>query len=150
MSTTTTLFLHVHGTNGEHETFASLADAGAWLRQQGYTGGHGAEASDWSDEELADMAQQQGSRLPSAYWRLQWSLKSLAEQASAALGDDGSRWTTDDGESFDDVMRRMSASMERSSDGRRARYQFADGSAIVDAGGAWDIEGDTPFSWAHA
>ena len=27
------------------------------------------------------------------------------------------------------------------------RYEFADGSEIVDAGGAWVIEGSKPFSW---
>jgi hypothetical protein len=30
------------------------------------------------------------------------------------------------------------------------RYEFPDGSAIVVAGDAWDIEGDEPFVWAGA
>lgn len=28
------------------------------------------------------------------------------------------------------------------------RYEFADGSAIVDGGAGWDIEGSEPWSWA--
>jgi hypothetical protein len=32
----------------------------------------------------------------------------------------------------------------------RTRFLFPDGSAIVIAGDAWDIEGDTPFSWLGA
>ena len=27
------------------------------------------------------------------------------------------------------------------------RYEFSDGSAIVESGGAWDFEGNEPFSW---
>lgn len=32
----------------------------------------------------------------------------------------------------------------------RVRYAFDDGSAIVVAGDAWDVEGVQPFSWAGA
>lgn len=32
-------------------------------------------------------------------------------------------------------------------DGDLVRYEFHDGSAIVIANAAWDIEGDTKFSW---
>ena len=32
-------------------------------------------------------------------------------------------------------------------DGDLTRYEFHDGSAIVIANAAWDIEGDTKFSW---
>ena len=31
--------------------------------------------------------------------------------------------------------------------GDPVRHVFPDGSAIVEAGDAWDIEGDEPFSW---
>ncbi len=36
---------------------------------------------------------------------------------------------------------------EACSDGDLIRYEFHDGSAIVIATAAWDIEGDTKFSW---
>lgn len=28
------------------------------------------------------------------------------------------------------------------------RYEFADGSAIIDGGAGWDIEGSEPWTWA--
>ncbi len=34
--------------------------------------------------------------------------------------------------------------------GDLVRYEFADGSAIVEAPGAWDIEGSSPWSWVGA
>lgn len=37
--------------------------------------------------------------------------------------------------------------VSRSSGFNHIRYVFPDGSAIVVAGDAWDVEGDTPFSW---
>ena len=36
---------------------------------------------------------------------------------------------------------------EYSDSGDLTRYEFSDGSAIVDSGVAWDIEGETKFSW---
>lgn len=40
----------------------------------------------------------------------------------------------------------MTPDYEYSDSGDLIRYEFNDGSAIVDSGVAWDIEGDTKFS----
>lgn len=56
----------------------------------------------------------------------------------------GRRIRNDDGEDTDEV--EIINPGEASSD-TMLRYIFDDGSAIVLAGDAWDIEADKPFSW---
>ena len=80
------------------------------------------------------------------------SMKSMttAERIAGLLGDDGERWETDDGVTFDDLCAEAGAVRIRDSARELTRYEFPDGSAIVAGVGAWDIEGDKPFSWAGA
>ena len=94
----------------------------------------------------------------------------IAEHVSALLGDDGSRFDTQDGQRLSALCVARDASVTygrivQSEDGdysvtevasseHRAdhpvRYAFPDGSAIVIAGAGWDIEGSAPFSWRGA
>ena len=82
----------------------------------------------------------------------------IADQIAALLGDDGSRWDSDDGRSFDALCLDIdpeptvtiagSEHHDRYDDGSRPnRYAFSDGSAIVTCASGWDHEGPTPFSW---
>jgi len=75
---------------------------------------------------------------------------STAERIAKILGDDGTSWETDDGLTFDDLCAEAGAVRIRDSARELTRYEFPDGSAIVAGVGAWDIEGDEPFSWAGA
>lgn len=73
-----------------------------------------------------------------------------AETVSALLGDDGQRWTDDSGLNLADLCEDAGARRETSTEPDQydlARWLFGDGSAIVTAGGGWDIEGSAPFSW---
>jgi hypothetical protein len=91
-----------------------------------------------------------------------------AEQVAAILGNDGLVFAAEDGRRLEDLCARATITKARTrfdsetdretveevSRGEqifdRIRYTFSDGSAIVVAGDAWDIEGDEPFSWAGA
>jgi len=70
-----------------------------------------------------------------------------AEKIAARLGNDGMTWETEDGMDLVMLVRSQGARIEEEMNGARVRYVFADGSAIVGAGGAWDIEGKKEFSW---
>lgn len=97
--------------------------------------------------------------------------KTIAQQVAEILGEDGERFETKDGRDLEDVCSEHGAQVTyadrvQDDDGtdtdevkqisrsevttRSAiRYGFNDGSAIVVwGGGAWDLEGSTPFSWA--
>lgn len=93
-------------------------------------------------------------------------MNTLAEQFASALYDDGQCFETDVGVTFEELIDRMGATVTYASrehtdgviqyaDGTRyghihgdpIRYEFSDGSAVVEAGGAWDIEGETRYSW---
>lgn len=93
-----------------------------------------------------------------------------AENFAARLNNDGQCWETDDGVSFVDLADEMDAtpiystragytdddqpiytdgtSFTYSSVDDPIRNEFPDGSAIVEIGGAWDLEGEQRFSWA--
>jgi hypothetical protein len=91
----------------------------------------------------------------------------LAHVFAALFGDDGQCFETADGIGFSRIASDMNAAVEygiRAYDdndqlvyevghrsgwfsGDPVRYVFPDGSAVVEQGGAWDIEGATPFSW---
>lgn len=93
-----------------------------------------------------------------------------AERIAELLGGDGQNFTSRSGRTLEDLCDERGArtakarvryndetgedeveAVSRSEDiFDRIRYTFADGSAIVIAGDAWDIEGPTPFSWAGA
>jgi hypothetical protein len=96
--------------------------------------------------------------------------KTIAEKVAGLLDDNGWRWETDDGMSFWKLMDHHNAKVQYGYSrwnketeeqevevcdkgdyfaGDPVRYEFADGSAIVEAGDAWDIEGKKPFSWAQ-
>lgn len=97
-------------------------------------------------------------------------MKTIAERFSAELDNDGQRWETEDGTSFEELARRMGAVktygaryygpggntgyMDGTPDshfaGDPVRYEFRDGSAVVQAGPAWDIEGPERYSWIGA
>jgi len=96
-------------------------------------------------------------------------MKTLAIQFAERMGCDGQTWETADGIGFVELAESMGADVTYSSrDGRDEdgepkyvdgyeggyisgdpiRYRFPDGSAVVEAGDGWDLEGDTRYSWA--
>ena len=76
--------------------------------------------------------------------------QTTAERVAALLGDDGMRFETEDGREFAELLEAEHATEQHDWTRSATRYLFPDGSAIVEQGGAWDIEGPTPFSWAGA
>lgn len=66
-----------------------------------------------------------------------------AEQIALLADNDGTRWT----KAFVEECR--SAPSITCFQGM-IRYEFSDGSAIVESEEGWDIEGSTPFSWEGA
>ena len=81
-----------------------------------------------------------------------------AQKVAEIMGGDGQEFKMPDGRELDEICRDNGADAERGGgqvvEGRDApidpqwtRYVFADGSAIVDCDTAWDVEGDTPWSW---
>jgi hypothetical protein len=94
-----------------------------------------------------------------------------AEKVSEIMGDDGQRWEIEDQagnvRNLQDICDEYDGQTEYSAReydddnnlfyvaghqgghlaGDPVRHVFPDGSAIVEAGDAWDIEGDQPFSW---
>jgi len=77
-------------------------------------------------------------------------MQTTAEKIANRLGNDGLTWETEDGIELVSLARSQGASIEREVNGYRVRYVFSDGSAIVEAGPAWDVEGSKPFSWKGA
>lgn len=95
-------------------------------------------------------------------------MKTIAQQVSKIFGDDGQKWETTDGKSFIEVCEEHGADITYSArdydadgdmvyvDGYKSghlagdpiRYEFPDGSALVEAGDGWDEEGKIRFSWA--
>ena len=76
--------------------------------------------------------------------------ETIAEKIAQLLGNDGQRWETEEGLTFDDLCAEAGAVRIRDDARELTRYEFPDGSAIVASPGAWDIEGSTPYSWAGA
>ena len=62
------------------------------------------------------------------------------------FGDDGLTWEAG-GVQLSDACKALGATRTHNDVRDLTRYLFADGSAIVAGGEAWDIEGPTPFSW---
>ena len=73
-----------------------------------------------------------------------------AERIAKALGNDGECWESEDGRDLDALADKAGADVTLDRERELKRYLFPDGSAIVAGVGAWDIEGDEPFSWAGA
>jgi len=73
-----------------------------------------------------------------------------AEYIARLLRDDGQRFETEDGRTLGDLAEAAEARVAKHETKELWRYRFPDGSAIIAAPGAWDIEGTTPFSWAGA
>ncbi len=79
--------------------------------------------------------------------------KSDAERIAELMGNDGQVYKTAEGRTLDETCRAHGAAVKTrqgSQGDTQIRYQFADGSAIVDGGAAWDIEGTKPWSWQGA
>lgn len=70
-----------------------------------------------------------------------------AEQVAERFNGDGQQYEDWQGRSLDEVAQEYGADVQHGHL-RWTRYIFKDGSAIVDCGTAWDIEGSTPWSWA--
>jgi hypothetical protein len=70
-----------------------------------------------------------------------------AETVADRLGNDGSQFETQAGETLDALCRAAHASVER--DGNDVLYEFGDGSAIIDSQGAgWDVRSpDCTCGW---
>lgn len=69
--------------------------------------------------------------------------KTLAQQFANAMGNDGQRFKTPAGVKFADMLERVSpwgVHYQRLDNGDITRYQLADGSAILESRGCWDIE----------
>ncbi len=64
---------------------------------------------------------------------------SLAYQISAALGHDGQCWTTEDGREMTELLDAAGARLCPHTDILPFRHQLPDGSAIIEADGAWDL-----------
>ena len=75
--------------------------------------------------------------------------ETIAERIAGLLGD-GTCWEGKDGRHFDQLCEDAGADVSLDRERELTRYEFPDGSAIVAGVGAWDIEGDEPFSWAGA
>jgi hypothetical protein len=73
----------------------------------------------------------------------------IAKRIAELLGD-GTCWESEDGRQFDDLCEDAGAHVSFDRERELTRYLFPDGSAIVAGVGAWDIEGDQPFSWKGA
>ena len=76
--------------------------------------------------------------------------QTTADIVSARLDNDGTKYRTSDGWTLDELVldHHGRTEQEKPRDaGGRARHVFPDGSAIVCAGGGWDVEGSEPFSW---
>lgn len=69
--------------------------------------------------------------------------ESIAEQFF-----DGETFRTEGGQHLTDLCRERQVSEAADPQRELRRHVFADGSAIVEGIGGWDVEGDTPFSWA--
>lgn len=72
-------------------------------------------------------------------------MSNTATMIAAIFGNDGTTFDVD-GMNIEGTCEDRGAKKETRGDA--TRYPFGDGSAIVIAGGGWDVEGDEPFSWA--
>jgi hypothetical protein len=63
------------------------------------------------------------------------------------MGDDGQAWETDDGTDLADVCKAQPEYTRTDSEFDKMRWEFSDGSAIVAAGGAWDIGQVGCYCW---
>jgi hypothetical protein len=72
-----------------------------------------------------------------------------AERIAHLLGDDGTRWETEDGRTLDQLAEEHGAVTTTHPDKHYlTRHVFNDGSAIVASEAAWDIEGSNLWSWS--
>lgn len=79
--------------------------------------------------------------------------RTLAETISAALGDNGETWRTNDGRTIDDLIVAHGGVITRDDScetGDTWRADFSDGSCITSAGSAWDFGFPGCFCWAGA
>jgi hypothetical protein len=80
--------------------------------------------------------------------------KTQAENVAETFGNDGQVWEGPNGVNLDDWCQLITGREPEWRDGYRTgdtyRHVFADGSAIVVSGDAWDVEGEEPFSWEGA
>jgi hypothetical protein len=72
-----------------------------------------------------------------------------AQQIANELGD-GMTFQTKDGRSLHSMAREAHAYVERAGASDTYRYDFADGSSITVAGGAWDLGYRDCFCWRGA
>jgi len=96
-------------------------------------------------------------------------MTTIAEKFAANLKNDGQLFETDDGVEFEELAEQMGAKATYANragydedgnpvleDGYRGehflgdpvRFDFPDGSAVVQSGEAWDLKGAGAFSWA--
>ena len=94
-------------------------------------------------------------------------MSTIADGIAALLNNDGQQFETDDGRSLGDLCEAHGASVEHAIRihgdqgfrweagapnqhfaGDPIRYVLPDGSAVVEHGDGWDLEGEAPFSWA--
>lgn len=77
-------------------------------------------------------------------------MKTIAEKIATQFENDGLNFHDAEDRHLDDVCEALARREWRDgyNTGDTYRYAFEDGSAIVVAGDAWDIEGAEPFTWA--
>ena len=74
--------------------------------------------------------------------------KTIADQISALLHDDGQRWTSDSGETLAELCaKRGPRHITRADD---ERWVFEDGSVITACGGGWDLGYADCWCWQGA
>lgn len=69
-------------------------------------------------------------------------MKTIAEKIAGFFKHDGTRWETENGRLFDNICIEHEADIQES--GEKIRYLFPDGSAIIESGGVWYIDGSEP------
>lgn len=75
--------------------------------------------------------------------------RTIAERVSAALGDNGMTWRTNDGVSLDTLADHFGGALEQHpSKPDVCRWVFPDGSVITGAGDAWDFGFGSCWCWA--
>lgn len=74
-----------------------------------------------------------------------------AQTIAALLGDDGSCFETEDGKTLQDLLSAALVYGEPNPDpsSSAVRYEFVDGSVIVECGDAWDFEGNEKWKFEN-
>ncbi len=76
-------------------------------------------------------------------------MRTKAQNIAKCFGNDGQNFRFGNSH-LEDICDLNSETVQHDTERELTRYVFPDGSAIVVGVGAWDVEGDEPFSWEGA